>query len=137
MGEKKPVRQPVDGAKVKDLRDRLDWTQGQLAYHSNVDQATISRIEANEFGDVKVSTVKRLAAALGVTVAELLNDPAPTTAHGNVGDLADDPRVLELVNMLGEATDDDRRVILGMAIPWLRERIAEKRQRRGKEEKRK
>lgn len=64
----------IDGRKVKKLREQSDWTQGQLAYISKVDQSVISRIENDAAPDVKLSTVGKLAGSFGVPVRELLSE---------------------------------------------------------------
>jgi transcriptional regulator with XRE-family HTH domain len=60
------------GAVVRRLREERGWTQGQLAYHAGVDQSRVSKIESGAHRDTRLSTVTRLAAALGVGVDVLL-----------------------------------------------------------------
>ena len=54
-------------------RKRKKWSQSELARRTNgkVNQATISRIEAGMKRDWRLSTVRALAAALGLSVEEL------------------------------------------------------------------
>ena len=70
----------VDGAAIKRLREARQWTQGELAYHAKVDQSLISKVESGERTDLRVSTVKKLAVALGVPVSRII---------GEIGDAPD------------------------------------------------
>jgi transcriptional regulator with XRE-family HTH domain len=49
-------------------RKARNWTQAQLAEHAGMAQARISKIESGEFDSLTVSTIRRLARALDVTV---------------------------------------------------------------------
>lgn len=63
------------GAAVRALRNARGWSQPELERRSGVPQRTISRIEnATKEGYVPMPhTLRSLAAALGVTVADLLS----------------------------------------------------------------
>lgn len=74
----------ISGSVVRARRQIKEWTQGELAYHAQVDQGQISKIENGHLTDVALSTARRLAAALGVTLDQIaglaaadidLNDP--------------------------------------------------------------
>ena len=56
---------------MRRLRREKYWTQNQLAEHSKVSRATIACIELAH-GDVPLSTLSRLAYALGRPTAILL-----------------------------------------------------------------
>jgi transcriptional regulator with XRE-family HTH domain len=55
------------------LREKQGLTQRELAKRSKVTNVTISRIETGVY-DPRLSTLRRLAKALGVKVADLLDD---------------------------------------------------------------
>jgi ribosome-binding protein aMBF1 (putative translation factor) len=61
-----------EGLTVRTLRLKAGLTQGQLAKAIESAQAHVSRIEAGS-QDVYTDTVDKLAAALGVTAAEVLD----------------------------------------------------------------
>lgn len=58
--------------KLKALRKGMGWSQQELARRANIPQSTIHYIEKGR--DARQSTIRKLASALGVTVAELLED---------------------------------------------------------------
>lgn len=60
------------GEKVKVKREEKGLTQAQLAMSSGLTQATISRIESGQVTQLLSDGLKRLAAALGVTVDFLI-----------------------------------------------------------------
>jgi transcriptional regulator with XRE-family HTH domain len=62
------------GEKVKRLRRGKAWTQVQLAEHSNVAQSTIAQIESGARKQPHPATLGKLAEALRVEPAELLED---------------------------------------------------------------
>jgi transcriptional regulator with XRE-family HTH domain len=55
------------------LRRRKGWTQRDLAREAGVTQTTIVRIEQGTH-EPNISTIRKIAEALGVTPAELLDD---------------------------------------------------------------
>jgi transcriptional regulator with XRE-family HTH domain len=59
--------------RLREWREARGETQVALSESANVSQYTIIRGEAGE--SVRPSTAKKLAAALGVSVADLLDDP--------------------------------------------------------------
>lgn len=62
--------------KIKDLRENGGYSQKSLADKAGVAQATVHYIESG--GNATQRTLQKLAAALGVSVADLLDDQAPT-----------------------------------------------------------
>ena len=62
------------GEKLRRLRLGRAWTQEQLATHSRVSQSTIAQIEKGHRPNPHPSTLGKLAEALGVSPAELLED---------------------------------------------------------------
>jgi len=61
---------PMNG-NVKDLRERKVLTRKELSELSGVDEATIYRIERGRTGRPRPSTLRKLAAALGVDAETL------------------------------------------------------------------
>jgi transcriptional regulator with XRE-family HTH domain len=59
--------------KVKQRREQLGMNQKQLAEASDITQGTISRIESGQVKELKSEALKRLAAALRVTVDFLVD----------------------------------------------------------------
>ncbi len=60
---------------LKDIRRRRGWNQRDLARQAGVGQDTISGIESGRH-EPRPSTLKKLAAALGVEIAELYGEAA-------------------------------------------------------------
>ncbi len=61
------------GVKIYEIRTQKGWTQAELAQRAGLAQANLSHIEQGR-RDLTVSTLVRLAAALEVRPAELLED---------------------------------------------------------------
>lgn len=82
----------IRGDIVARLREAKGYTQGELAYHSGVDQSQISKIEAGIHTDVYLSTAIRLAEALGVRVDDLTKrgtlEPVPPPTPEDEAELA-------------------------------------------------
>lgn len=57
--------------RLRQVRERLLVTQAELAQRSGLTEATISRIE-NGVHQPRISTVRRLAVALGIEPVELI-----------------------------------------------------------------
>ncbi len=55
------------------LREQRGWSQRELAKHSKISHVTIARIETGMY-DPRLSTLRHLAKALKVRMADLLND---------------------------------------------------------------
>jgi transcriptional regulator with XRE-family HTH domain len=60
--------------KIKKIREAKNLTQAQLAAMIKVHSSLISKIETGD-SEGSISTLRRMADALGVTVAELLDAP--------------------------------------------------------------
>ncbi|MFL5737479.1 MAG: helix-turn-helix domain-containing protein [Actinomycetota bacterium] len=58
---------------IRKAREERGWSQEQLAYRSGLSAKTIQKLEAGE--DTRVSTLRKIADALGVAVDSLLPDP--------------------------------------------------------------
>ena len=59
--------------KIKKLRAKKGWTQKELAKKSGLAIVTIEKIEMGERTNLYLSTRKKLAKALGVSIMELLD----------------------------------------------------------------
>ena len=75
---------------VKEIRRRKGWSQKDLANESGVGQDTISGIESGRH-EPRPSTLRKLADALGVEVADFFREPAVPLAQAPKG--AGPPRV--------------------------------------------
>ncbi len=62
---------PAPEATLRDLRRRRGFSLEAVAYLTNVDQATISRLERGLINEPKPETVVSLARTFGVTVARM------------------------------------------------------------------
>ena len=54
------------------LKNKGKWTQGSLSQEAKLAYHTIAKIESGSTKDPRLSTVKKIADALGVTVDELI-----------------------------------------------------------------
>lgn len=61
----------VDGSKMRALRESKFLTQAELAELSGATESTINRIE-NGLQQPRISTIRKIAAALGVEPGELV-----------------------------------------------------------------
>lgn len=59
-------------AQLQRYMDARDWKVADLSYHAKVSDAAVYNILNG--ADPRLSTVARIARALGVTVGELIND---------------------------------------------------------------
>jgi transcriptional regulator with XRE-family HTH domain len=80
---------------IRDLRHRSGLSQRQLAMRMGVPRTYVSKIE-NEKATPTLSSMARLAAALEVTVPDLLRDCGPSR-EDEIAELLTDPFVAELV----------------------------------------
>ena len=62
------------GKRVLELRKAAKMTQDELADAAQVPQGNISRLERGDVEDIHVSTLLRLARALGATINDFLRD---------------------------------------------------------------
>ncbi len=90
------------GERLKALRKKAGLTQEELAHNTGYSIMTIRRWEWGE-NSPRIEEIKALAKALGVTEADLLNDPPPEssgewTIRINVADKFD----LEVVDLKGD-----------------------------------
>jgi transcriptional regulator with XRE-family HTH domain len=60
--------------RLREERRRAALTQGELAERAGVGINTIVRIETGEITDPRVSTLRKLARALGLEARDLLTD---------------------------------------------------------------
>lgn len=66
--------------KLRGLRRRQAWTQEDLSMHSGVGIATIRRLEGGDLREPRPSTLRKLADALGVRPAVLVDCGPPERA---------------------------------------------------------
>lgn len=67
----------IDGQALRRAREAKSWTQGQLAYHAEVDQSVISRLERGSQRGVRFVTIQQVARALGLSVSDFVHRPPP------------------------------------------------------------
>lgn len=91
------------GQRVRALRRGCGWTQAQLGDAIGLSRTSVTNIEAGRQGDIPVTVLARLAAALGVRVGDLL-DGAPARLPW-----------LELARRVTEAEREHRR---DAAVAW-------------------
>lgn len=65
------VAQRELGARIREMRERKAWLQRNLAKAAGLPVRTIGRIERGEV-DVRISTLSRIAKALGAGLKDLL-----------------------------------------------------------------
>ncbi|MEN8136487.1 MAG: helix-turn-helix transcriptional regulator [Thermodesulfobacteriota bacterium] len=70
----------IDGAKVKDLREKQGLTQLYMATAVGVTTETISRWENRRYPSIKGDNAEKLAEALGVAVDDILDTQSGETA---------------------------------------------------------
>jgi len=58
--------------RVRELREARGWSQAELATSADVRQATISKIETGGISAIHLDTLDRIARALGVDAAVLI-----------------------------------------------------------------
>ncbi len=61
------------GKRIKELREAAGMTQAELSQKSGISQEHISRLE-NGHHDINTKTADKIAAALGVTLADLVRE---------------------------------------------------------------
>ena len=96
----------IVGARVRQLRDRVGFTQGQLATYSGTSQATISNIERGFQNTVSSAILLRLAKKLRSNVSYLVgetDDNRPPDGQLTIDDLlADEEELVRLYRGLGD-----------------------------------
>lgn len=61
------------GQRIKELREKAEMSQKDLAYTADLDRSYIASIE-NGQRNVSIVNVEKIAVALGVSLKELFND---------------------------------------------------------------
>ena len=120
------VSEQIDKGKLKAIRESRHLTQGQLAVKSGVAQSIISRIERGVITNIRLSTARQLADALGVEISDLMVAPSPPA---DPIDLTD-PSLRIHLSAIGELPPEDQRTLSVIVAEFLR-RNRERRQREG------
>lgn len=98
--------------RVRRGREAMGWTQDQLVEAAGVSQSSVSRIESGETPDPREATLRKIAAALKTTSAQLRGDgpaPAPRTVVYDAAPLvAPDERDSPIEAAMLEAFDKTR-----------------------------
>jgi transcriptional regulator with XRE-family HTH domain len=71
------------GSRIKQSRERLGWSQNELARRSGVPQPLLSQLEAGQRDSMTTDNAKRLARALGVGVDYLIGTWEDDTPPGS------------------------------------------------------
>jgi transcriptional regulator with XRE-family HTH domain len=98
----------VIGARVKQLREANQWTQGQLAYRADTSSAQINRIENNKRPRVSAIIVGRVARALDTSMDYLLgltNSPLSGVQVLAEGEGAEDEVTQQALSLLRRLPD--------------------------------
>jgi len=66
------VKQKI-GQRIKDLREKAEMSQKDLAYAADLDRSYIASIE-NGQRNVSIVNIEKIAAALGVSLKEFFKD---------------------------------------------------------------
>lgn len=61
------------GQRIKELREKAEMSQKDLAYTADLDRSYIASIE-NGQRNVSIVNIEKIAVALGVSLKELFND---------------------------------------------------------------
>lgn len=72
------------GAAVRSARRRLDLSIAELAQRAGVSLGLVSQLERG-MGNPSLGTISKLAAALGLTISQLLEEPGPDFAVVRAG----------------------------------------------------
>lgn len=64
----------IDGERLRRARERRALSQGELAEAAGVSRLTVGRFERGESIAAQPATVRKIAAALGVEPAELIDE---------------------------------------------------------------
>ena len=62
------------GMRIKELRKRKGWSQDELCHHAGLKREYLSRVE-NEHTTPALSTLRRIASALQVSLSHLVDIP--------------------------------------------------------------
>ena len=68
--------------RIAELRQLKGWSQSELARRSGVPQSTISRLELRQVGVVGLDVLEKLANALGVNAAVLIEHTPERKGRG-------------------------------------------------------
>lgn len=105
------------GEKITELRERRGWTRAELGRQARIPRTTIVAYENGRFTP-KTEPVKRLARALGVSLAELAPEyqEHPDTRDGTPHPCAGrPPELTELCREWDNISDETRETILAVA----------------------
>ncbi len=97
--------------KIKYLRIRKGMTQEELGDLIGVKKAAVNKYETGRVVNIKRSTLQKLADALGVPAAQLLDDPEDNEMMP-VAKISKSER--ELLNLIDSLTPDQKKLIIKM-----------------------
>lgn len=96
---------------LRAARTRIGWTRETLSHHSGLSWAAIAQIESGRRTDIRLSSLVRLADALGITIDELVNGQPPPAKmiHGALMYAGADDFATSAVTYLREGVARDER----------------------------
>ncbi|WP_191556426.1 helix-turn-helix domain-containing protein [Metabacillus idriensis] len=91
------------GENLKSLRKKAKLTQTQLSEKANISRSYLADVERDRYNP-SVSTLNSIAAALGISISELIDEQKesilPDLSHREEKDIADE--LEKIINSLGE-----------------------------------
>jgi transcriptional regulator with XRE-family HTH domain len=96
------------GDKIKKAREAKGWSQKEVALSLQMDQSQYSKIENNKT-DPHLSTIEKIAKALGVSIEELF---AADKVFKDVSSF--DKSLVEKMQMLDQLEDNEKRSIFSI-----------------------
>lgn len=106
---------PIDGTRLRELRERQGWTQAELAKRARSHAQAISDYETGQHGPL-APVLERTAAALGVDVEDLLPPRTPRSLKvlRHKAGLTQQ----QLVDQLNESLSPDRQITRSAYAQW-------------------
>ncbi len=92
----------IDGEKIRRLRKNKGWSQIDLARIAWIDQGTISALERNAKGGLRIDTLVRIARALGVSIDGLFVPTDGATVEPT------DPQLDVMMRLVVDMTPEER-----------------------------
>jgi len=83
---------PILGTRIRELRLEHGWTQEALASHAGLSPDLVRKIEQGRKNTPRITSLDALAAALGVSIAELMTEPRVKNLAGQPREITAHPR---------------------------------------------
>ena len=95
------------GEKIKIAREKMDWSQSELAKRAGVQPSTISQIESGARKKPTIDVLQKISTALSSTVSQLLG----TTDEVDLKDLLQNEEVQMFFRDFKELSEKDKAFI--------------------------